>query len=74
MSKPDQNVPKVLGLICPRPRTKSGSYSLRVFLSDASCIRLDAVQEFYSPAFRGGRGGGVWDGVVIGIDTSEQAA
>ena len=37
------------------PRT----YSLRGFFSQASCIKLDAVLEFYSPALRGSRGGRV---------------
>ena len=74
MSKRDQNVPKVLGVVCHRPRTKSGSHSLQGFFSDTSRIRSDAVRGWYSLDFRGGSGGGVWVGAVIGIEPSEQAS
>ena len=69
--KPDHNVPKVPGVVGPRPRTESRPHSLQGFFSDASCIKLDAVQEFYSTEFREGSGGGVWVRMVIGIDSGE---
>ena len=74
ISNPDQNIPKVLGVVCHHPLDQLVSHSLQGFFSDASHIRLDAVQESYSLALRGGRGSGVWVAEVIEIKPLEQAA
>ena len=70
MSNPDQKVLKVLGVVFTAPWTESGSHSLQGFFSDASHIQSYEVQESYYPDFRGGIGGRVWVGAVIGIDPS----
>ena len=66
MSKPDQNILKVLEVVCHLFRTKLGFHTLWEFLSDASHIQLDTVWD--------GSGGGVWVGVVIGIEPLKQAS
>ena len=73
MSKPDQNVLKVLGVVFHRPPDRiripfPPGILLRCFL-----YPIYAVQESLCSAFRGSSGGGVWVGAVIGIEPSEQA-
>ena len=73
MSNMDQNVTKVLGVVCHLPQTELVSHSNQGFFSNVPHTQSDAVQESYSPAFMGSSGGGVWVRAIIGIEPSELA-